>query len=516
MVGITYGIQPYGGHTMGWTSPLVLASLLGGLALLGVFCLIESRVEEPMFHLGLFRIRAFAAGNLAALLAAMGRGGLQFILIIWLQGIWLPEHGYNFAQTPLWAGIYMLPLIAGFLVAGPPPGYLSDRFGARPFATGGMILAAASFLLLIVLPVDFSYIWFALILLLNGVGMGLFSSPNSAGVMNSLPASQRGAGAGMLATFMNSASVLSIGVFFTLMIVGLASGLPNALHERAGRPRRTRGRRRAHLAPAARLDPLRFVPRLQPGQDAARAARPAGSPCGRYARPHRPQLLPAADLRAVPQRARLRIRVRDRRLPGCRLRLVAARRQVRPRRGDLADGSADRNRAGRARRAGDDPASGASPRGGHRMSTQAPERSYRIGDVAERVGVTTRTIRYYEELGLLGTASARTKGAHRLYSEADIARLEELIRLRDLLGLTLEELVALAEAEEARAALRDQWAESATDTERARIVEAAIPLVERQLELVRARQDRLSDFAGELSEKLRRLKKRQTELGRKT
>jgi MFS family permease len=195
-----------------------------------VFCLIELRVEEPMFHLGLFRIRAFAAGNLAALLAAMGRGGLQFILIIWLQGIWLPEHGYNFAQTPLWAGIYMLPLIAGFLVAGPASGYLSDRFGARPFATGGMILAAASFLLLIVLPVDFSYIWFALILVLNGVGMGLFSSPNSAGVMNSLPASQRGAGAGMLATFMNSASVLSIGVFFTLMIVGLASGLPNALH----------------------------------------------------------------------------------------------------------------------------------------------------------------------------------------------------------------------------------------------------------------------------------------------
>jgi len=149
------------------------------------------------------------------------------------------------------------------------------------------------------------------------------------------------------------------------------------------------------------------------------------------------------------------------------------------------------------------------------MSTQAPERSYRIGDVAERVGVTTRTIRYYEELGLLGTASARTKGAHRLYSEVDIARLEELIRLRDLLGLTLEELVALAEAEEARAALRDQWAESATDTERARIVEAAIPLVERQLELVRARQDRLSEFAGELSEKLRSLRKRRAELGPK-
>jgi MFS family permease len=229
MVAITYGIQPYGGHTMGWTAPLVLTSLSVGLVLLLVFCVIEARVPEPMFHLDLFRIRAFAAGNFAALLAAIGRGGLQFTLIIWLQGIWLPEHGYAFSQTPLWAGIYMLPLIAGFLVAGPASGYLSDRFGARPFATGGMMLAAVSFLLLIVLPVDFSYVWFALILLLNGVGMGLFASPNSAGVMNSLPPSQRGAGAGMLATFTNTANVLSIGVFFTLMIVGLSAGLPHTL-----------------------------------------------------------------------------------------------------------------------------------------------------------------------------------------------------------------------------------------------------------------------------------------------
>jgi MFS family permease len=229
MVGITYGIQPHGGHTMGWTSPLVLGALIGGIAMLAVFCAVEQRVEEPMFHLDLFRIRAFTGGNVAALLAAMGRGGLQFILIIWLQGIWLPQHGYDFTQTPLWAGIYMLPLIGGFLVAGPASGYLSDRFGARPFATGGLVLAALSFLLLIVLPVDFSYLPFALILALNGIGMGLFASPNSAGVMNSLPPSQRGAGAGMLATFMNSASVLSIGVFFTLMIVGLSAGLPHAL-----------------------------------------------------------------------------------------------------------------------------------------------------------------------------------------------------------------------------------------------------------------------------------------------
>ncbi|HEY3550063.1 MAG TPA: MFS transporter [Gaiellaceae bacterium] len=228
MVGITYGIQPYGAHTMGWTSPLVLSCLLGGLALLAIFCWIEVHVDEPMFHLELFRIRAFAAGNLAALLAAMARGGLQFILIIWLQGIWLPEHGYDFAQTPLWAGIYMLPLILGLLIAGPASGWLSDRFGARPFATGGVLVAATSFALLIVLPVDFGYVWFALILLLNGIGMGLFQSPNTAGVMNSLPPAQRGAGAGMLATFNVSSSVLSIGVFFTLMIVGLASGLPHA------------------------------------------------------------------------------------------------------------------------------------------------------------------------------------------------------------------------------------------------------------------------------------------------
>jgi MFS family permease len=229
MVGITYGIQPYGGHTMGWTSPFVDACLASGVVLLVVFVRIEHAVAEPMFRLELFRIRAFTAGNVATLLSAVGRGGLQFILIIWLQGIWLPEHGYDFARTPLWAGIYMLPLIGGFLVAGPLSGYLSDHFGARPFATGGMLLAAASFVLLIVLPVDFGYAPFAAILLLNGAGMGLFSSPNRAGVMNSLPPSQRGVGGGMNATFQNSASVLSIGLFFSLMIVGLAATLPSTL-----------------------------------------------------------------------------------------------------------------------------------------------------------------------------------------------------------------------------------------------------------------------------------------------
>jgi MFS family permease len=229
LVGITYGIQPYGGHTMGWTNPWVLTGLIGGAAVLALFCVIETRVEAPMFQLRLFRIRAFTAGNLASLLSSLGRGGLQFILIIWLQGIWLPRHGYSFTSTPLWAGIYMVPVTIGFLIAGPLSGFLSDRYGARPFSTGGMLLAATSFVFLLLLPVNFSYWAFALILLLNGIGMGLFASPNRAAIMNSLPADQRGVGAGMSATFQNSAMVLSIGVFFSLIIVGLAGSLPQTM-----------------------------------------------------------------------------------------------------------------------------------------------------------------------------------------------------------------------------------------------------------------------------------------------
>ncbi len=229
LVGITYGIIPYGHSTMGWTNPKVLAALGIGVALLVVFGVIERRVAHPMFNMKLFRIRAFAFGNLATLLASVGRGGLMFILIIWLQGIWLPQHGYSFAETPLWAGIYMLPLTAGFLVAGPLAGVLSDRFGARPFASGGMVLAAVAFGLLEALPANFSYVLFGLLLFLMGCAMGIFSSPNLAGVMNSLPADQRGAGAGMLTTFQNSAMVLSIGVFFTLIILGLAATLPHSL-----------------------------------------------------------------------------------------------------------------------------------------------------------------------------------------------------------------------------------------------------------------------------------------------
>jgi MFS family permease len=229
LVGITYGIQPYRRHTMGWTSPAVLTELIGGVALLLAFCLIETKTSDPMFHLDLFKVRAFTAGNLANLLSSIGRGGLQFMLIIWLQGIWLPLHGYSFERTPLWAGIYMLPLTAGFMLAGPVSGWLSDRYGSRAFATGGMVVAAASFGLLMLLPANFRYLWFALLLLMNGSAMGLFAAPNTASIMNSVPAKQRGAASGMTATFRNTGMVLSIGVFFSLMIVGLAANLPHSL-----------------------------------------------------------------------------------------------------------------------------------------------------------------------------------------------------------------------------------------------------------------------------------------------
>jgi MFS family permease len=231
MIGITYGIEPYKNHTMGWTSPAVIAELGVGVALLITFLIIERRAVSPMFRLPLFRIRAFTAGTLASFLSAIGRGGLMFMLIIWLQGIWLPLHGYDFVRTPLWAGIYMLPLTAGFLIAGPISGILSDRHGARAFATVGMLSTALAFFLLELLPVDFNYWAFAPLLLMMGLSNGLFMSPNRAAVMNSLPAPDRGAGSGMMSTFQNSAQVLSIGIFFSLMIVGLAAVLPTSLYQ---------------------------------------------------------------------------------------------------------------------------------------------------------------------------------------------------------------------------------------------------------------------------------------------
>jgi len=279
LIGLTYGLQPYGGHAMGWTSPLVLTGLIGGVVLLIAFGLIENRVANPMINMKLFKVRAFTAGQSVNLLTSMARGGLQFMLIIWLQGIWLPLHGYDFADTPLWAGIYMLPLTAGFLLAGPASGAISDRFGARAFATGGLLLTAGTFVGLIALPADFSYPVFAALLALNGIGMGLVSAPNAAAIMNAVPADQRGAASGIRATGMNAGMVISMGGFFTLMAVGLASKLPSSLYSGltgVGVDQST-ATQASHVSPVGTLfaaflgdNPLRsLVPHPGPGVDTA-------------------------------------------------------------------------------------------------------------------------------------------------------------------------------------------------------------------------------------------------------
>ncbi|MDT5340306.1 MAG: hypothetical protein QOD90_5811 [Mycobacterium sp.] len=229
LVAITLGLQPHAGHPTGWQNPIVQFVLAAGILLLIAFVVVESRVAEPMVQLGLFRIRAFAAGNAATLAASLAQGGMQFMLIIWLQGIWLPLHGYDYADTPLWAGIFLLPLTAGFLVSGPLSGSLSDRFGTRGIATSGMVLFGATFIGLLMLPIDFPYWAFALLIAANGIGSGMFSAPNTSAIMSSVPPEQRGVASGMRATFQNSGTALSIGVFFSLMVAGLSTRLPAAM-----------------------------------------------------------------------------------------------------------------------------------------------------------------------------------------------------------------------------------------------------------------------------------------------
>jgi len=231
LVGITYGIQPYGESSTGWTSPWVLGSIAIGLLLLVAFCFIELRAASPMVDIRLFKSASFGMGNLAGLMSSVGRGGLQFMLIIWLQGIWLPLHGYSFETTPLWAGIYLLPATFGFLVGAPFAGWLSDRFGARPLTVGGMLLMAVTFVALLMIPVNFDYWIFALLVFLNGLGGGFFTAPNTAAIMSSVPANQRGAASGVRSTFFNAGNSLSIGIFFSLMIVGLANTLPTAMYD---------------------------------------------------------------------------------------------------------------------------------------------------------------------------------------------------------------------------------------------------------------------------------------------
>ena len=230
LTGVTYGIKPYGHSLTGWDDPFVLEMLFGGLALLVAFVYIETKVTDPMFRLSLFRIRAFTAGNLAQFLGAVGRGGMMFMLMIWFQGIWLPQHGYSFVDTPLWAGIYMIPWSLGFVVAGPVSGKLSDRYGARPFATAGMLLSAAMYMAMMAFPANFAYWPFAAVMFVSGIAMGLFASPNTASIMNSVPARHRGAASGMRVTFASAGMPLSMGLFFTLLVFGLNAKVPMAMY----------------------------------------------------------------------------------------------------------------------------------------------------------------------------------------------------------------------------------------------------------------------------------------------
>jgi MFS family permease len=230
LTGVTYGIKPYGHSLTGWADPFVLEMIFGGLALLIAFAYIETKVAEPMFRLSLFKIRAFTAGNAANFLGGVGRGGMQFMLMIWFQGIWLPQHGYSFTRTPLWAGIYMIPFMVGFVIAGPISGRLSDRYGARLFATSGMLITAAMYAVMMSFPANFSYLPFATVMLVAGMGGGLFASPNTASIMNSVPARHRGAASGMRVTFAQTGLPLSMGLFFTLLVFGLNDKVPSAMY----------------------------------------------------------------------------------------------------------------------------------------------------------------------------------------------------------------------------------------------------------------------------------------------
>ncbi len=229
LTGFIYGLIPYGTSSMGWGNPWVVASLVSGVALLVAFPFIESHVAEPMFSIDLFKIRAFTAGNLASFFSSMSRGGVMIMLIILLQGIWLPLHGYSYDSTPFWAGIFMIPMSIGFVLTGPISGWLSDKRGARLLATLGMMISAVAFIGFVLLPVDFVYLAFAAVLFVMGIGGGVFASPNMASVMNSVPAECRGAASGMRATIQNSAMMISQAVFFTIIIVSLSATLPGAL-----------------------------------------------------------------------------------------------------------------------------------------------------------------------------------------------------------------------------------------------------------------------------------------------
>ncbi|MEM3847832.1 MAG: MFS transporter, partial [Metallosphaera sp.] len=229
LIGMTYALMPYGTSQTGWGNPYVISSLISGLFLLGLFPFIETKVKYPMFRIELFKNRIFAAANIAGLLRSIGYGGLMIMIVIFLQGIWLPLHGYSYAETPFWAGIYTVPLMIGFVSTGPISGWLSDKYGSRGLATIGMIIVGLGFLALTTLPYNFSYPVFGAIIFMMGVGNGMFASPNTSSIMGSVPGKHRGAASGMRSTLQNTGQTVSIAIFFTIVILSLSSTLGPSL-----------------------------------------------------------------------------------------------------------------------------------------------------------------------------------------------------------------------------------------------------------------------------------------------
>lgn len=228
LVSLTYGLLPYGSSTMGWLNPWVITGLIVGSALLIAFPFVERAVKSPMLKLGLFKIRTFSAGMLADFFAAISRGGVMIMLSVLLQGIWLPLHGISYTDTPFWAGVYLLPMSAGFVTMGPISGTLSDKYGARGLASLGMAITCGTFIGLAFLPYNFSYLQFAVLIYVQGLGMGMFAAPNMASIMNSVPPENRGAASGMRTTLQNTGQVVSIAAFFAVVVLSLSQGLPSA------------------------------------------------------------------------------------------------------------------------------------------------------------------------------------------------------------------------------------------------------------------------------------------------
>jgi MFS family permease len=229
LVGVTYGLVPYKSSPMGWGSPWVITALVIGTSLLITFPFIEGRVKQPMFRLGLFKIRGFAMGSFASMITGMGMMGIMFVIILLFQGTWLPLHGYSYSSVPFWAGIFMLPMTVGMGIFGPIGGKLSDKHDSKDIATIGLIMSALAILFLTTISANFLYVEMAVLLFVFGAGYGMFNAPNASALMSSVPPEERGVASGMFATMRNIGTTASMGIFFTILIVAMTSVLPHTL-----------------------------------------------------------------------------------------------------------------------------------------------------------------------------------------------------------------------------------------------------------------------------------------------